>query len=194
MKYIKVSMLCAASFFGASASLAAPPPGIQGNVTVVNEESDPVPVVVQNSGQGDPIEVFSADPEFLRIQRTIFGDDPEDNTKTVAVSQRAILYDVLAQTNIIHQVAGCVIQVYKFDGGTGGPITSIFEARHADKDAILYSDGQVTQQRLGRGIVIEAGDDLVISGNLFTNPDVPVRGPDAVCSSNVQLFGEVLPE
>jgi hypothetical protein len=194
MKNTHTAMLLGTVFFSTSLALAEPPAGIQGNVTIVNEESDPVPVVIQNSGQGEPVQVFSAPPEFYKINRTVFGISTPDGTATVNVTERVILYEVMVQTTTIHQVAGCVVRVSMEAGGSGGPISFLFDTRHFDKDTGVYRDGQTTQQRLGAGVVIVPGDNIVIEGGHITNPDISIPGPDAFCSSQVQLFGEILPD
>jgi hypothetical protein len=53
-KLLRVSIFLLA-FFGVSAAIAAPPLGIQGNVTVTNNEMNPVPVVIQGVDEENPV-------------------------------------------------------------------------------------------------------------------------------------------
>lgn len=162
-----------------SAPLAAAPPDF--DVVVTNGEGQPVPVAVQ-----------AQQPVFYRVVKNVFGDST-DASKTVAVTERVVLYDLSAETTAIHQYAGCYVNVAKREGGPSGPLTWLFEVEPFDKDLSAQRDGQITQQRLGRGVLFEPGDEILIQGGGITNPDVPVAGPDHFCSAQVQLFGEVLP-
>jgi hypothetical protein len=189
-----LTMLSAALVWPVGA-LAEPPLGIQGNVTVQNGPSNPVPVTIQSTGPAEALEVFTALPVFYRLERTVFGDDQSpDNTKREPVTEWIILYDVSAETNTIRDLAGCTVSVSIQDSTMTGPFNELFQTIHFEKDVLVSRDGQITQQRLGRGVVIEPGNDIVIDGGGVTNPDIPVAGPNAFCSTTVQLYGELLPE
>jgi hypothetical protein len=191
-KLLQVSILVLV-FLGVSTSIAATPEGIQGNVTVQNGPGNPVPVTIQSTGPAAALEVFTALPVFYRLESTVFGDDQSpDSDARVAVTERIILYDVTAQTTTIRAYTGCTVSIYTRDSAMTGPLSKLFKTTHFEKDVLISRDGQITQQRLGRGVVIEPGNDILIKGGGVTNPDIPVAGPQAFCSTTVQLYGEVL--
>jgi len=185
----------------ASTSLANPPgppvtEPVDVNVTnpvlqVEVSNADPLPVTIQNPGPGGPVEVYSTLPEFYRVIRTVFGPD-DDRTKRVPVTESVILYDILTRTNSIRGLAGCNVDVYIEQGGDGGTPKFIFETTHYELDTSVSRDGQKTQQRLGRGLVVPAGDNIVIRESYVTDSDIPSLLPNAFCSAQVQIFGEVI--
>jgi len=189
MHFRRVAVIVFSLLFLNGPSAAGPP---EFDVSVTNDEANPVPVTVQNAGQDEAIEVFTAPPSFYRLFETVFGSAITDRVKRETVNERVVLYDVSAETTSIHQVAGCNVSVYEQTGGPMGPITWLFETNHFEKDVSVHRDGQITQQRLGRGVVIEPGEEIVFAISNISDPDIPIAGPDAFCSAYVQLFGEVL--
>ena len=168
-----------ASLLVCSSAMAKPgdaPPTV--DVNVVNDQLSPVPVV-------------STEPIFYRVNRTVFGDGG-DRIDRIIVETPVILYDVYARTNSIRDLAGCAVDV--FLEPESGPSVFLFATVHYEKDVHVSRDGQTTQQRLGRGVVVEAGMDIVIRESYVTDPDIPPFLPDAFCSANVQIFGEVVPQ
>jgi hypothetical protein len=162
-------------------------------------DSDPPPIEVDVNVVNQPLDVnvVPALPVFYRLERTVFGDDQSpdtDNTKRVAVTEWIILYDVSAETNTIRDLAGCTVSVSIQNSNMTGPFNELFQTFHFEKDVLVSRDGQITQQRLGRGVVVEPGNDIVIDGGGVTNPDIPMAGPNAFCSTTVQLYGELLEE
>ena len=72
-----------------------------------------------------------------------------------------------------------------------GAATSLFETLHVEKDVLNFRDGQITQQRLEEGVVVESGAEIVIDLANSSNSDIPFN-IDGFCSAYVQLFGEEL--
>ena len=145
----------------------------------------------------DPIPVLAspAPPVFVRKQMPVFLGSSDDSARTrvIPFTRRTLIEDANVQISLIHQVAGCVVDLSKRATGSTGAGAVILEVEHPDKDLARWSDGQVTQQHLGRGIVVEPSEEIVVTITYFTNPDVPNAGASYFCSADVQLFGEELP-
>ena len=145
----------------------------------------------------DPIPVLAspAPPVFVRKQMPVYLGPSDDSARTrvIPFTRRTLIEDANVQTTSIHQVAGCVVCLRKRAAGSTGSGTDILEVIHRDMDLSQWGDGQVTQQHLGRGIVVEPSEEIVVTITYFTNPDVPNAGASFFCSADVQLFGEELP-
>jgi hypothetical protein len=151
--------------------------------------TEPVKVTVTNS----PLTVTGAPPEFVRLETTVFSRNPFDNnrTKVLQITQHVVIHDVHVFTTGIREVAGCMTEISR--RRVGEPNVTMFRVYHADLDTSTIRANVESQQRLGDGIELNSGDEIVVSGLQTTDPETPQAGPNAFCSTAVQLFGTAIP-
>ena len=175
------AVLIAATFSAGQIDQAsAVPPGPPSSVPV-EVVNVPLPV----TGLVDVNVTNLPTPFILREILTTMTDTAQE--ETVTIQETVLIHDIYAQNTVNRDGAGCFLLIRNITTSQ-----TFVDVLFLDQDPTRVGNGEIYQQRLGHGYLIEADDEIEFEFGIFTSDDFTPAGPFPSCSTTVFFYGEVV--